>query len=391
MAWREDSLNPMDAYTERVAQELARYAEVEEVHDLPPIYHHWSARHCLPLLVELGYASLDQLWDEHVAEVCRRRAPERARLVSLGAGNGETEIGIAQRLADRGTENLELELLELNGQMLERAVAQAAELGLADRVIAVEADLNTWSAQQDADVFFANHSLHHVVELERLFAEVRRHMRPDGVLLVNDMIGRNGHVRWPEARAIVDVIWRALPAKYRWNKYAGRADEIYPDIDCSGEGFEGMRAQDILPLLLESFHPDVFVTFANVIDPFVDRLYGPNFDASDPEDIAIIEALGRLDDAALDLAIVSPTHLIGSFRAQPVAPRYPRGRSPERALRIATPDDDVRNVTDRLAGLEAERAEAWGRYHELRGRRAVRLALWLAALRHRARARLGGS
>jgi SAM-dependent methyltransferase len=374
----------MDAYAERVAQEIARYAEVEEVHDLPPIYHHWSARHCLPLLVELGYAGLDELWDRHVAEICRARAPERARLVSLGAGHGETELGIAKRLADAGIENLELELLELNGQMLERAVADAAQLGLGDRVLPVEADLNTWTAQSDADVFFANHSLHHVVELERLFAEVKRTMRPGGVLLVNDMIGRNGHVRWPEARAIVDLVWATLPEKYRWNRYAGRADESYPDIDCSSEGFEGVRAQDILPLLLESFHPDVYVTFANVIDPFVDRLYGPNFDPADPADVALIEALGRLDEAALDLAIVTPTHLIGSFRAESVPAGYPRGRSPERTLRLPRPDDDL-GLADRAARAEAERAEAWGRYHELRNRKAVRAALWLAALRHRVR------
>jgi hypothetical protein len=180
-------------------------------------------------------------------------------------------------------------------------------------------------------------------------------------------------------------VWATLPEKHRWNRYAGRADETYPDIDCSSEGFEGVRAQDILPLLLESFHPDVYITFANVIDPFVDRLYGPNFDPADPDDVALIEALGRLDEAALDLAIVTPTHLIGSFRAEPVEPRYPRGRSPERTLRLPRPDDDL-GLADRIARAEAQRGEAWGRYHELRNRKAVRAALWLAALRHRVRA-----
>jgi hypothetical protein len=44
--------------------------------------------------------------------------------------------------------------------------------------------------------------------------------------------------------------------------------------------FEGIRSQDILPLLLEYFHFEVFIPYGNVIDPFIDRTFGPNFDSS---------------------------------------------------------------------------------------------------------------
>jgi SAM-dependent methyltransferase len=375
-----------ETYDAKVSAELERYADQEEVHDLPAIYHFWSRSYCLPLLQELDFQGLNDFLDRHVADQCAKRAPERARLVSLGAGNGDTEIGIAERLRQQGIENLELILLELNPQMLERGMTVARQRGMDDRVVGVQVDLNTWRADGPADIYFANHSLHHVVALESVFAEIESSLSPEGVLLVNDMIGRNGHMRWPEAADLVRRIWSVTPEHYRWNPLQQAVDDTYPDIDCSTSGFEGVRAQDILPLLLERFHPDVYVSFLNIADPFIDRLYGPNFDVNKPEDLAFIDALGRLDDAAIDMQLVTPTHLIASFRTRPVPCRYPRRRSPLRTSRSLENDLDMAKPggspapTDAadMAALQLSLAEAWGRYHHLRQRKAVRIALALA-------------
>ena len=390
-----------ETYGTKISAELERYAEQEEVHDLPEIYHYWSARYWLPLLQEVGFDGLYEFLDQHVAEQCARRAPERARLVSLGAGNGDTELGIASRLRDRGIDNLELILLEMNPQMLKRAMVDASKLGLADRVVTRETDLNSWKADDNADVYLANHSLHHVVNLEDLFTEVQTSLDPEGVLLVNDMIGRNGHVRWPEAADLVRRIWDVAPENYRWNPFLQAVEDVYPDIDCSNSGFEGIRSQDILPLLLERFHPDVYVCFLNVADPFIDRVYGPNFDIDRPEDLAFIDALGRFDDAAIDLQLVTPTHLISSFRTQPVRCRYPRRRSPacttrppnqdltltstaDTIAKLQTPIDTGQNATQDALVIELEHSleESQARYAHLRHRKVVRMALNLAALRH---------
>ena len=66
----------MTEYEDRVGQELAGYDEVEEVHQLPPIYHYWSERYVLPLLHEVGFESIDACWDDAVAELCEARAPQ---------------------------------------------------------------------------------------------------------------------------------------------------------------------------------------------------------------------------------------------------------------------------------------------------------------------------
>lgn len=362
--------------------ELRAYNDVASVHELPPAHHHWAEHFVNPLFGELGVLNLDELFDQCVAEQCRRCAPDMARLVSLGAGNGETELPLAGRLADQGLENLELVLLELNEAMLERALATAAELGIADRVRVQATDLNTWLATETADIYLAVQSLHHVVELEHLYDEVARTLDPDGVLLVNDMIGRNGHVRWPEAAAIVRGIWDLMPERYRHNHYSGEIDHEYPDWDCSGEGFEGVRAQDVLPLLLERFHPERYVTFANVMDPFVDRVYGPNFDLSRTDDVRFIDTVARLDDGLLDLGVVTPTHLVASFRSQPVPCRYPRGRSPELTVRVPGEQRGTDIDPTLLADIAPQVRQLEARYDALRRRKAVRAALAVAESRH---------
>jgi SAM-dependent methyltransferase len=379
---------------------------MDEVHDLPAIHNYWVQQFVLPLFAEVGSTGIDELWERQIAEQCRRCSPRRARLVSLGAGNGEYELPLAARLADGGLTNLELVLLELNPAMLDRALEVAEQLGLSDRVRVQETDLNTWSADEPADVYLAVHSLHHVVELEHLYDEVARSIDPQGVLLVNDMIGRNGHVRWPEASEIVRQIWAILPPRLRYNHSLGQTDDEYPDLDCSGASFEGIRAEEVLPLLLERFHPEVYVTFGNVTDPFVDRVYGPNFDPQNPDDTFVIDAVARLDEAGIDLGILTPTHLVGSFRPQPVPCRYPRTWSPEATVHArqgpalvettpsvngAPPSVSVEppsvpgTPSDGVEGLEARLHAEAAKYAALRSRKAVRAALAIAESRHVAR------
>ena len=370
----------IDTYNAKVRAELLAYNEVESVHELPLIHSYWAERFVLPLFADVGAASIDDLWEQHIAQQCIRRAPQPARLVSLGAGNGEGDLPLVARLAERGLRNLEVILLELNPVMINRALDLAEHLGLRDRVHAKQADLNTWIADESTDVYLAVHSLHHVVELEHLYGEIARSIDPEGVLLVNDMIGRNGHVRWPEAGAMVQRIWRVAPERYRYNHYVAQIDVTYPDVDCSEKSFEGVRSQDVLPLLLDRFHPEAYVTFGNVIDPFVDRAYGRNFDPQNPEDTSFIDSVARLDEAAIDLGILTPTHLVASFRPKPVRCRYPRERSPDRTVRAP----ETAAATDEVA-LEAQLRNTLARYEALRARKAVRTALALAELRHKGR------
>lgn len=339
-------------YQRRVAGELARYRQVTNVHDLPAIYSYWEQHHVDPLRRKLGFESLGDLLLRPL--VAASRVKSQVRAVSLGSGNGDLELGLMAELREGGVDNVILERLELNDAMRGRAERDAQQAGLSAHLVDVAADLNAWEADRDYDVVIANHSLHHVVELEHLFDQVQMALADDGVFVVNDMIGRNGHMRWPEALDLIQRIWAVMPDRYRFNHQLQRHEPAYENWDCSAEGFEGVRAQDILPLLNATFHPEVFLAFANVIDLFVDRGFGHNFDVDESGDRAFIDAVAQLDEAALALGLVKPTHLVAHYRTQPVPCRYVEPMSPAFSVRAVDPERAVSDATGGAAVGEPE-------------------------------------
>ena len=194
--------------------------------------------------------------------------------------------------------------------MLQRGARNAAARGVGENLEFVEADLNHWVAAREYSAVMADQSLHHVMDLEWLFGQIRQSLRSDGVFVVSDMIGRNGHLRWPEALEIVHELWQKLPPSYRVNCRTGRYEAVFEDTDCSTESFEGIRAQDILPLLSEYFQFEFFLGFGNLIDPFVDRSFGPHFDAAGAWDREFIDHVHRRDQEEFASGRLKPTHML---------------------------------------------------------------------------------
>jgi hypothetical protein len=132
------------------------------------------------------------------------------------------------------------------------------------------------------------------------------------------MIGRNGHMRWPEALDYVHQFWRELPESHRYNHQLKRYEALYENWDCSTEGFEGVRAQDILALLVKNFHFEAFFAYANIIDPFIDRGFGHNFDVNKESDRSFIDRVHATDVAQMLAGKIKPTQMLAAMRASPV-------------------------------------------------------------------------
>lgn len=335
------------AYAARLATEKNIYQDCLDVHNLPEIFHYWSNRYVRPKLEAFGFSTPDEMFRKYAAEQCGRDPDSGKRIVSVGAGNCQVEIDLARHLRAAGWDDFTIDCLELNPAMLERGRSAAAKEGIAGRLNFLQADLNEWDAAQEYDVAMANQTLHHVVNLERLFGQIRRALKPGGRFLISDMIGRNGHQRWPEALGIVQEFWRRLPPTYRFNRQMGRYEERFDNWDCSSEGFEGIRAQDILPLLIGQFQFELFVAYANVIDPFVDRTFGGNFDPSAAWDRSFIDEVHERDEAGILSGRLSPTHMLAvvgndpsiSLRCrEPLTPRFCLRDPARAAVSTAMPD-----------------------------------------------------
>jgi len=167
-----------------------------------------------------------------------------------------------------------------------------------------------------------------------LFDHISRALPAHGRFIVSDMIGRNGHMRWPEALAIVNEYWAELPPSYRYDRQRFLQLDAFENWDCAQDGFEGIRAQDILPLLVDRFSFEAFLAFANVIDPFVERSFGPNFSVDREWDREFIDRVHARDEQELSAGRIKPTHLFAVMCNDPSsAGRFLGGLSPASAIR----------------------------------------------------------
>lgn len=320
-------------YEARIASELEIFAEQEVVHDLPAIFHYWSHRYLLPMQQAMGFEGPDDFFARYLVESVQRAggAQHGPRLLSIGAGNSESEVRIALRMRELGLQDFTLECLELNPAMRERGRQLALEAGLEGCVVPVEGDFNRWRAERGSYfAIMANQSLHHVLELEHLFEAVRDALAPGALFITADVMGRNGHQRWPEAKAVLDEFWRELPLHYRYNVQLKRQEDEFLDWDCSIGNFEGIRAQDVLPLLRRYFQFELFLPWGNVILPFIDRGFGPHFNANADWDRDFIDRVHARDEAEMQSGRLKPTQLYAVMAVESQGPCIQRGHlSPE--------------------------------------------------------------
>jgi SAM-dependent methyltransferase len=335
--------DPDQAYTKRVTTEKHAYIDCKSVHDLPEIFHYWSNRHVRPRLEILGFGSPYELFLRCATKSCDALGP--VRFMSIGCGNCDLELLLASDLRDSGYRNFEIDCVDLNSAMLERGRAAAIEKGLDGHLNLILADLNYWTPAQQYDCVVANQALHHVLNLEHLFRNVRDSLTRGGVFVISDMIGRNGHQRWPEALDIVQEFWRQLPPSYRFNHELQRYEELFQNWDCSQSNFEGIRSQDILPLLLSNFSFQLFAAFGNVIDPFIDRGFGPNFSADGSWDRAFIDRINRRDEEEICAGTIKPTHMLAIAGKNPDFPlTFSQPLTPDFCVRAADADESPRQL-----------------------------------------------
>ena len=320
-------------YRWRSWMERLFFSRCETVHDLPPIFHYWSNRYLRPKLEAIGVTGPDDFFLRHL-ERCYDDGEGERYFVSIGAGHCDLEIRLAQRLIAAGRDRFLIDALEVNRSMIDSALARAAAAGVTGQVRPQRCDVNSWNPALVCDAVIANHSLHHLVALEHLFDGVASKLAPHARFIVSDMIGRNGHMRWPEALAIVEEYWQELPLPYRYDRQRLLQLDQFENWDCARDGFEGIRAQDILPLLVERFSFDVFLAFANVIDPFVERSFGPNFSVDRDWDRDFIDRVHARDEAEISAGRIKPTHLFAVMETgQPTAQCLVGGLSPAAAIR----------------------------------------------------------
>lgn len=318
----------------RMESELRIFSAAEDIHRLPSISSYWFEKHIEPVLKPFGVRNSIEMFRTYIARACKAAPLGTCRILTIAAGDCAPEINIAEWLRENSIQNFHFECLDLNPDVLDRARQAAATKGLLAHFEFRNADINRWKPVQLYDVVLAIQCLHHFTRLESIFEKLHRALHPAGFFMTDDMIGRNGHRRWPEAKVHVDRFWEELPDRHKYNHAFKTQDKSPDDRDFSVDSFEGIRSQDILRLLVERFHFDLFIAFANVIDVFVDRTYGPNFDPSSESDRDFIDRVHAFDEHEIDCGHIKPTHIYAAMTKGSLRPpQFHRHWSPEFCIR----------------------------------------------------------
>jgi len=298
-------------YKFRYFNEIRIFKNNQNVHQLPDIYHYWSNKYLLPKVQQFGFNNPDEFFYKYCIDSCNQHSDKaQINIISIGSGNGELEVNIAKKLIESNITNFIIECMDINANMQKRAMKLAVDHNVSSYLKTKLVDFNQWLPDKKYDLILANQSLHHVTELEHLFDAIYQSLTDDGKFLTSDMIGRNGHMRWPEALKKIRGFWQELPKQYTYNLPCKRYEKTYINHDCSSKSFEGIRAQDILPLLVDRFEFEMFLPFANIVTVFIDRKFGHNFDINNKFDTGFIDKVHQADEDAIMSGKVKPTQML---------------------------------------------------------------------------------
>ena len=317
----------------RVAGEKRHFESAGAYDPLPEICRYRTRRYVQPRVNEVfDTHSQADFYTRPILEKTAAGGP--VTVLSLGSGNGELELGLASDLLRGGVDSFHIEGLEYSRLNVDAANANARAQGLEGKVSFFEGDFNTLAADRERDFVIANQVLHHVSALENLCDALTHILGKGGLLLTRDMIGRNGHLAWPECRELIDRVWSGMPRRYCYSHREKRFLDEPPDRDYSRNSSEGIRAQDILPLMLERFSFERFYAFGGITEKILNRALGPNFSVENEDDLAFVNNLELLNDTAINGGLIKPTVMLAHVAVEPRPLTCWRDRTPERCVRV---------------------------------------------------------
>lgn len=137
-----------DDYIQKITQEKDNFSKNTNVHDLPEIFHYWSNKYLTPIFLEAKIKSIEDFFVSNLYEASKRCAVDKNIFLSVGSGNCDIEIGIVKKFLEMGFQNFEFECLELNEEMLARAILASNQSGLQNYMKFNSQDFNSWEGDK---------------------------------------------------------------------------------------------------------------------------------------------------------------------------------------------------------------------------------------------------
>jgi SAM-dependent methyltransferase len=216
--------------------------------------------------------------------------------LSLGCGHGSVErdaiaLGICETFVG----------VDISQEALDVAAQDAENAGLGARIVYRCADLNVAELERNAyDVVFAVQALHHVDNLEHLFDEIVRSLRPNGLFVINEYVGPARFQWLDKTEDVMNRILELLPEEYRVNprnEFVKERMERAPVEEIARvDPSESIRSDEIMELLRSRFDLIYRADFGGTVTQFLLADIAANFDDDDPKDVALLDLVCLVEE-----------------------------------------------------------------------------------------------
>jgi SAM-dependent methyltransferase len=287
----------------------ARVAQVN-LQAMPDIFHYWYSKHFCPAGASLGFFSPNDFFCKWTARHCAQNSGRPVRALSLGATRVDLETEIAVYCRDEGHTNLSIECASMPGDRRSLSFERAKRSGVDEIIRPLPNPEALWQQDHAYDIIMTNNVLNDAEQTELLLDKIVEHLAADGIFLISDKLPDNA--RTPAALREINHLWQTLDEHYRYNHLLEQVDERFA---YQGE-LDDSVTRDFLSLLDQRFQFETFAGFANIIEPFISRAYGHNFDTKNPDDLAFIDRVHAADVQLMREGTIKPTYLLACLQKQ---------------------------------------------------------------------------
>jgi SAM-dependent methyltransferase len=159
------------------------------------------------------------------------------------------------------------------------------------------------------DIVLIGSALHHFENLEHIFSELKKGLKNEGLLIINEFIGPT-QFQWDEKQLkIINDLLNLLPQDLKMDRISKELKltvnkpsiESMNNIDPS----EAIRSSEIVPILTNNFQIIERIDFGGTILHLLLFAIVDNFETSNEKDMCILKMLGYFEDLLISEKVLS--------------------------------------------------------------------------------------
>lgn len=225
---------------------------------------------------------------------------KKLKMLSLGCGRGEHEIEFAQQPFFE-----EIVGMDISDSLINHARDIVMKKGL-NNISFKTQDAYTYNFPEAYfDIIFFHASLHHFKNIEKLVETLKRTLKSDGLLIINEYVGRN-RLQYPKQQLVaINKSLKLIPKKWKQrfklplykNNYSGSGILRMIIADPS----ECVESEQILPVIHDNFSIVCERPFGgNIIIPALKDI-SHHFLELDDEKEKVLQAIFDIEDTYLQV------------------------------------------------------------------------------------------